>query len=127
MLLRLTNGEKFKILQPVENRNGVMRGRQRATLEMTFDEDTEQFERIQQQCSAENLKKIVVYYSDNEDAQTPDQQLEDVAQKEFLGYQLVGEWKNLEVLKNEGNFESPPVYQRRLSVVLGQLQYGESL
>lgn len=127
MLVQLANGEKFKILQPVENMNGVMRGRQRATLEMTFDESSEQFENIQKECRPDNLQEIIVYYSDNEDCQTPEQQLEDVAQKEFLGYQLVGEWKNLEVLKNAGDFQNPPVYERRLSVVLGQLQYGESV
>lgn len=127
MVVKLKNGTKFTIEQPQENPNGIMRGRQRATLEIPFVAKENQFAEIQKAFTHENLESITVYYPDHETAETPDEQLQDVAQKEFLGYQLIGEWKNIEELENTGDFLNPPVYKRKLSVVLGQRQYGETV
>lgn len=127
MVVKLKNGTKFTIEQPQENPNGIMRGRQRATLEIPFIAEESQFAEIQKAFTADNLERITVYYPENETAATPDGQLQDVAQKEFLGYQLIGEWKNEEIQQNAFEYGKPPVYKRKLSVVLGQLQYGETV
>ncbi len=127
MVLKLKNGQKFTIEQPQENPNGIMRGRQRATLEIPFVAEEQQFSEIQFAFTADNLESITVYYPDHETEDTPDEQLQEVAQKEFLGYQLIGEWKNEEFQQNAGEYGQPPIYKRKLSVVLGQLQYGETV
>lgn len=127
MVVKLKNGTKFTIEQPQENPNGILRGRQRATLEIPFVAEENQFAEIQKAFTADNLESITIYYPENETAQTPDEQLRDVAQKDFLGYQLIGEWKNEEVQKSAEPYMQAPVYKRKLSVVLGQLQYGETI
>lgn len=127
MVVKLKNGAKFTIQQPQENPNGILRGRQRAVLEIPFVAQEQEFAEIQKAFVPENLQSLTIYYPENETKDTPDEQLEEVAQKEFLGYQLVGEWKNTEVMKNPSAYGEPPVYERQLSVILGQLQYGETV
>ncbi len=127
MVVKLKNGTKFTIKQPQENPNGILRGRQRAVLEIPFTAEENRFAEIQKAFTAESLQQITVYYPENETADTPDEQLEGVAQKEFLGYQLIGEWKNEEVQQNADQYGAAPIYKRQLSVVLGQLQYGETV
>ncbi len=127
MVVKLKNGEKFTIYQPHENTAGILRGRQRPTLEIPFAAQEKEFTDIQSAFTAENLESLTIYYPENETKDTPDDQLQEVAQKEFLGYQLVGEWKNAEVVKTPSAYGEQPVYDRQLSVVLGQLQYGETV
>lgn len=118
-LIRLANGEKFEIDQPNEGQ-GLMRNRQRKTLELKFRSTADAFERIKAAFTAENLEFITVYYPENETADEPDEQLEGVSHKTFEGYTMIGEWIDKEVEVTPETRTTAAVYGRQLSVTLGE-------
>lgn len=127
MLIELKNGKKFTIESVIENENGLLRGRTRETLEIVFSAKEPEFAEIQKSFTAENLSEIIVYYPDYETQDSTKEQLAQVAQKQFEAYQLIGEWRNIEKVKKSMTREKEDTYYRQLSVLLGQLQYGEEL
>lgn len=118
-LIRLNDGQKFEIDQPQES-EGMMRGRKRRTVKLTFRAAQEQFEAIRAAFTAQNLAAFCIYYPDNETAGEPDEQLEGVAHKAFDGYSRIGEWTDREIETQAETSETPAAYARQLSVTLGE-------
>ena len=123
-VVKLADGQKFTIEQPQEG-TGLMRGRQRRTLQLDFAEEQERFEAIRAAFRAENLALLTVYYPENETALTADAQLAGVACKEFAAFSIVGEWIDREEETAPATADTPAVYGRRLSVTLGERIFGE--
>lgn len=123
-VVKLADGQKFTIGQPQEG-TAVMRGRQRRTLELTFDEKQERFAAIRAAFSEKNLASVTVYYPENETALASDAQLTGVACKEFAAFSIVSEWIDREGEVKPATSTAPAVYERRLSVMLGERLFGE--
>ena len=130
-IVRLADGQLFKIESPVGTRDSVLRMRERSILPIVFAEPESKFAAIEKAFSdPAKTETIQIFpHEDNTkltDAQLfPDGDVPGPACEEYAGYTLLGETKKEDKIVEAGTPTAPPVYGRQLTIELGQRQYGE--
>ena len=125
-LVKLSTGEKFEIESPAGLRDGIMMQRERKILPLTFaTRDEGRFAGITAAFKdAAKTASITVFFPEEKEAAS-DGQLAGVAQEGYEGFTVPGEVKEETVMLEAGTPDAAPVYGRRLSIEMGQRQFGE--
>lgn len=127
-LVKLANGQKYEIEAPAAVGSGVLRQRERKILPLVFKADVSEFEAIKAAFrDPANTETLVVYFPDEKPG-TSDEVLDapnGPAKEVYEGFTILGESKEEETVVTLGTSTAPPVYGRRLTIELGQRQYGE--
>ena len=126
ILVKLMTGKKLERESPTGLRDGISMQRERKILPLTFaTSDESRFAAITEAFKdAGNTASITVYFPDEKENAT-DAQLEGVACEVYEGFTLPGEVKEETVVLEAGTPATAPVYGRRLSIEMGQRQFGE--
>lgn len=137
-LLKLANGTKYRVAPPTGIQPGMLRQRERNILRVTFLEGEDKFAGIKAALAdPENTERFFIYINEN-DPTIPDEYLlppvaEDGTEvpgpaggdKPYIGYTILGQVVEEDVVLEPGTPTTPPVYGRQLSIELGERQYGE--
>ncbi len=137
-LLKLTNGTKYRVAPPTGIQQGMLRQRERNILRVTFMEGKDKFAEIKAALAdPANTESIIIYINEN-DPTIPDEHLLPPVAKDgtklsgpaggddpYIGYTILGQVVEEDVVLKPGSPTDKPVYGRQLSIELGERQYGE--
>lgn len=135
-LIRLDNGTKYAIESTTGIQQGMLRQRERNILRVTFAENESKFAEIKAaMADPANTDGIIIYMNENDPKISDEhllppvgadgQKLPGPAQEAYRGYTILGQVTEEDRIVEPGTAKSPPVYARRLTVELGERQYGE--
>lgn len=125
-LVKLLTGEKFEIEAPTGLRSSVLMQRERKILPLTFaTTDESRFAAITAAFRDKGKTGTITVYFPDEKENATEEQLEGVAKEGYDNFTLMGDAREELVLLAEGTPDSAPVYGRRLTIEMGQRQYGE--
>lgn len=122
----LANGREYRVEDFTGLRTGVLNGRERSILPLVPLVEESEFDAVRAEfAEPANTERIKLYYHENNLGLTEEQRGDSICEV-FEGYTLRGEWPEVPVILKEGTPDSPPVYGRRLTIEMGQRQYGEA-
>ncbi len=137
-LLRLNDGAKHQIASPTGIQQGMLRQRERNILRLTFLEGEDKFAEIKAALADPAKTESIIIYINENDPTIPDEHLLPPVAKDgtklsgpaggddpYIGYTILGQVVEEDVVLTPGTPTSLPVYGRQLSIELGERQFGE--